>query len=196
MTRIEKLRSEVDKLYKAKNPNRDEWADWLYENHVVVVADYAVKLANRFNVDTDLSEAAAILHDIADTSTGRFNLEHEEQSLKIARKLMQYCGYSRKEIAIVVDDACKLHSCKKGDPLPQTDAGKILATADALAHVDDDKFYKFFREQFIKRGELSNKTREKSLAKLNRDYHRKIMFPQIKKEQKENYEKLKLFITS
>lgn len=193
MTRLESLEQEIRRLYKEKNPARADWADWLYENHVFVVGDHAKQLAERFNVDSELCQAAAMLHDIADSFMSRFDEEHENESLRMARKLLTKTDYTEEEIKIIVDDACTLHSCRDGDPLPQTDVGRILATADALAHIVDDKFYSFFKEHFEKEGRPNNV--EVSLKKLDRDYHSKILFDEIKEEQKDNYEKLKAFIS-
>lgn len=66
MSRIEQLKSKVDELYRAQSAGRANWADWLYANHVFVVADYAGQLAGRFHVRKDVAVAAAVLHDIAD----------------------------------------------------------------------------------------------------------------------------------
>ena len=52
MTKLDKLEEAVKKLYEAKNPERDGWADWMVDNHVFLVADYATDLANRFGANT------------------------------------------------------------------------------------------------------------------------------------------------
>ncbi|HSX15290.1 MAG TPA: HD domain-containing protein [Candidatus Saccharimonadales bacterium] len=141
MTRIQQLEESVRRQYAAKNPNRAEWADWLSENHVLVVANNASQLAKRFGGNEELARAAALLHDVADTVMDRFADEHEEASLEIARKTLRECGFSDADIGLVVDDAIRYHSCHDGR-VPQSLEGKILATADSLAHLNTD-FYIF-----------------------------------------------------
>ena len=43
MNRIEILKQKVVDLYEAKNPERADWADWFYENHVFLVAENILK---------------------------------------------------------------------------------------------------------------------------------------------------------
>lgn len=38
MNRTKKLELEIRKLYESKKPGRADWCDWLYENHVFLVA--------------------------------------------------------------------------------------------------------------------------------------------------------------
>ena len=68
MTRIQKLEHAVTDLYAAHNPERTDWADWLGENHVLLVADNAAGLAQRFGASQELARAGALLHDIAAAS--------------------------------------------------------------------------------------------------------------------------------
>src|SRR3989338_5736911 len=105
MKKIQILENKVRELYENANPNRAEWADWLWENHVLVVADYATELAKRFDANNDLAGTAALLHDIADAKMKRENKYHEEESLQIAREIMKESGFSDEDIRLVVDDA-------------------------------------------------------------------------------------------
>ena len=105
MTKAHHVEELVRELYEAKNTARDEWADWLYENHVLVVADKARLLAQTYSVDEDLSVTAALLHDIADAEMSRFDSDHEQRSLEIARGFMEQAGYKSHVVDMVVDDA-------------------------------------------------------------------------------------------
>lgn len=49
---LETLTQKVRELYEVRLPARDPWADWLYESHVFVVAEYARVYAERFGADT------------------------------------------------------------------------------------------------------------------------------------------------
>lgn len=189
MTRIETLENTVRELYAAKDPNRAAWADWLAENHVFVVADHATTLAERFGADKELARAAAMLHDIADAKMSRFTDSHAEVSLEIARDLLQQTGFNEDEIKLIVDDAIRYHSCHDGEA-PQSLEGKVLAAADSIAHLASD-FYVFAVWIFSKDGKSIEQIKEMVQKKLDRDFHNKILFDEIKNEYRTNYEILK-----
>lgn len=193
MTRIETLENIVRELYAAKNPERADWADWLAENHVFVVADHAAALAERLGADKELARAAAMLHDIADAKMSRFSDSHAEVSLEIARDLLQQTGFSEDEIKLIVDDAIRYHSCHDGEA-PQSLEGKVLATADSIAHIASD-FYVFAVWIFSKDGKSIEQIKEMVQKKLDRDFHNKILFREIKNEYHTNYEVLKQLFT-
>ena len=165
MTKLDKLEEAVKKLYEAKNPERDGWADWMVDNHVFLVADYATDLANRFGANTDLARAAALLHDIADCKMSRMDPGHEDESLKMARELMIQSGYTEEEISLVVDDAIRYHSCHDGKS-PESIEGKILATADSMAHLKTN-FYIHAAWAFGKTKTLQQ-LKERILKKIKR----------------------------
>lgn len=51
MSKLEQVQTKVRELYLSKNPKRDEWTDWLYENHVLVVAQKAHELAKKYGAN-------------------------------------------------------------------------------------------------------------------------------------------------
>lgn len=188
MNKIETLREKVKGLYEAKHEGRADWSDWLYENHVFVVADNARELSKRFGAGNDLAEAAAMLHDVADAVMSRFEDGHEVKSLDMALELLTESGFKESEIEIVLNDAIKNHSCYPGH-LPETLEGKIIATADAKAHLDTD-FYYFAQEQ-MKSHKTEAEFKTWVTEKISRDFNVKIFFPEIKEELKGFYETLK-----
>jgi HD superfamily phosphodiesterase len=70
MKRLELLEAEVCNLYKQQKFNKN-WRDWIYDNHVLLVANYSTDLANKYNANVELSRVAALLHDIADVKMER-----------------------------------------------------------------------------------------------------------------------------
>jgi putative nucleotidyltransferase with HDIG domain len=189
MARFDDLWKYVESLYNAKEAGRDEWADWLYPNHVVVVTRNAKAIAETKGADVELSQAAAVLHDVADFKMKRANPEHEQESLKVARELMEAYGYSDEEIALVVDDAIRYHSCH-GNERPKSKEGLVLATADSLAHLQTD-FYLFAAWQFGKSGRSSDDLKDWVLKKIERDLHSKISFDDIREAARPDYEMIK-----
>jgi putative nucleotidyltransferase with HDIG domain len=185
MSRLDALRKEVKALYEDKHPERADWADWLWEGHVRVVTEKAEAIAKRFGIDPELSQASALLHDIADATMKRENPKHGETSLQMAREMLAEHDFTEEEIAILVDDAIALHSCIDGKK-PKNDIGRVLATADALAHLETD-FYYFAAYMFGKQGKSFAEIRNWIQQKIERDYHDKICFPEIKKELEATY---------
>jgi putative nucleotidyltransferase with HDIG domain len=193
MTRIENLEAKVRKLYEAKDPNRADWADWLYDQHVFIVADNAESLAERFGANKEYARAAAMLHDIADAKMSRFDESHEDESLAISRHLLQESEYTPDEIALIVDDAIKFHSCHDGN-IPHSLEGKVLATADSLAHLTTN-FYETAATA-LKDEKTPEQIQQWVLKKLDRDFYNKVLFDEIKAEVQPHYERLKAQYTS
>lgn len=192
MTRLEQLKKKVNGLYLAKNESRADWADWVYDHHVFVVADYAGELADRFGANKELAMAAGMLHDIADAVMKWENPEHEERSMEIAAGLLRDVGFSDEEIKIVVD-AIRLHGCHNGSA-SATLEGKVLATVDALAHLKTD-FYNHAVEAFRAQKESAEDIKQWIFSKLERDFNAKILFDEVKEETRPDYEKLKSFFS-
>ena len=174
MERIERLEQAVADLYAAHHPKRADWADWLAENHVFIVADNASRLAKRYRANEELARAAALLHDIADTKMSRFADGHRDVSKAIARELMQKNGFTKDEISLTVDDAINLHGCYNG-AVPESIEGKILSTADSEAHLLTD-FYVFAAWSFGRAGKSLDDVKRYVLQKIERDFFVKIQF--------------------
>ncbi len=184
MSKIEQLEQRVRQLYSDKNPERADWADWLSEHHVFVVADNASRLARRFGGNEEMARAAGMLHDIADTRMSRFTDEHEGASLAIGRRLMAELGYSDDEIKLVIDDAVRYHSCHNGQ-VPASLEGKILAAADSLAHLQTD-FY-IYATWSMAKDESLEQIKKWVLKKIDRDFNAKLMFDEVKDELRQDY---------
>lgn len=194
MDRLAKLEAAVRELYAQQNPDRDRAADWMMDNHVAVVADNATALAQRFGANQELARAAALLHDIADVKMARASDQHEQASLDLARELLQQIEYSEEEIATVVDDAIRKHSCRNNER-PDSLEGKVLATADALAHMQTD-FYFFFAWLFGSGNSTYDRLREELIKKIERDFYRKICFDEVRVELQPRYDFLKECVPS
>ena len=192
MSRIDDVKEKVSELYRARSPHRAEWADWLFENHIFVVAENARRLSDRFGAKEDLAMAAAMLHDVADAVMLREDEKHEEESITIARRILSECAFSEEEISVIVADAIRFHGCH-GTNLPQTLEGKVMATADAMAHLQTD-FYDYSLRT-MQGKEPMTEICEWALKKIERDYQKKIFFDDIRNEVIKDYERVKLLFT-
>jgi putative nucleotidyltransferase with HDIG domain len=189
MNRLRFLEQSVRNLYEAKDPKRTDWADWLYQRHVFVVAAHAKALAAGMGASVELAQVAAMLHDVADAKMKRWDPEHKAESLRMARRLMEAAGYARDEVKLVVDDAVRLHSCHDGQR-PESLEGRVLATADALAHIKSD-FYLVVIWMLANDGQSMEEIKAWVLKKLERDFGAKMLFEEVKREAEPDYRMLK-----
>lgn len=186
--KLSRLRELVEDQYLQNVPARDDWADWLYTDHVLWVGEKTEQLCNRFKGNKEVAVAAALLHDIADSVMQRENPEHEQISLDIARRVCKKAGYSEEQIRIIVDDICLKHSCHNG-VVPQSHEGKIVATADACAHFETE-FYLYAFNHGSSFGDYAWMKQWMS-KKLDRDFRDKIFFDEVRREIEPIYHSLK-----
>lgn len=194
MNSLELLTQKVRELYGARQPARDPWADWLYETHVFVVAEYAKVYAERFGADTDTCVAASLLHDCADAVMKRSDAGHSEKSVEIAKKLLYESGFSDTRIQQIVNDILPRHSCRDG-VVPETLEGKVMATADAAAHLVTD-FYPEVTKRWRAEGRNMREHKEWMQEKIVRDFEVKIFSPNVREEVKEKYEGLQKMVNN
>lgn len=146
------------------------------------------EIAKRFSINSEMCFAAGMLHDLADSKLKRNDPIHEIESLTMASQLLAECAFSPTEINILVNDALKFHGCKNGQ-IPESDIGKVLATADAVVHIESD-FYKFATNALM--GEKTSEEINNWVSKkIDRDFNDKILFPEIKKEVEKRYLEIK-----
>ncbi len=128
----------------------------LYESHIKYVYDYAVKLCEGKNVDKEVVELSALLHDIAmtDINLGREN--HAHNGSIIAYDLLMKQGYPKDKCELV--SKCILNHSSKRKEYRTTTEEQILVDADGLSHFDSiesiyslaNKVYELSKEESIK----------------------------------------------
>lgn len=186
MTKYQTVHKLVEESYKKSELS---FAQWMWHNHVPVVAQNAEELSLRFGANLDIAVSGALLHDFGDAFVHRHSDEHEEISKIKATEILKQSGYSDEEITEVIESVIAPHSCKDGF-LPETLEGKVLATADALAHLTTD-----FYVQFAWMHLPENKNYDEFIAwvqeKLDRDFHKKVFFNEVKSEVRTRYEALR-----
>jgi HD superfamily phosphodiesterase len=188
MQKLELLRSKVSDMYRKHSPERSDWADWLYEHHIFLVAENAEVLSVRFGGSHDLVVAASLLHDIGDSVMKRFDPQHAGKSKEMATLILQDSGFTPEEIEIVVGDAIEYHGCKNGK-FPQTIEGKVMTTADAMAHLKSDFYDRALSE--MKKTETVEQIKRWALPKIERDFNDKIFFDEVRKEVEPDYKRVK-----
>lgn len=193
MQQLETLRQKVQDLYTSNDPNADVWIDWSYPNHVLVVAELAERICKKHGANAEFAIAGALLHDIADATMARKSPEHADESLAIAERLLQESGFSAEDMAFVINEVIKPHSCRETSPT--TIEGKAMATADGAAHFLTD-FYPLFCWRHYGPKDDYEAFKDWMRAKLEKDINKKFFFDDIKQEIMPRYEALKLVFFS
>ena len=179
MDKLEQIQRLVKELYESNQPGRDEIADWIYEHHVVVTAAYAADLTGEFGGDADFAVAGALMHDIGDAVMSRFADDFDEKSYAIAKEFMTKAGYTPDEQDFMIEEVIKPHSCHKGDRQPTDVNGKILATADAMAHLCTDAYLYWCWSHMFRSLTLAD-YKASALKKLERDFNDKIQWDEVR----------------
>lgn len=128
----------VDKIEKIKEIVRKELAFCSAHDfdHVMRVYNLALRLAEGENVDMEVIEAAALLHDIGgrrevDDPTGK--TDHAIESAEMAEPILSDLGYSPEKIKHI--QSCVISHRYRTDNKPQTREAEILFDADKLETV-------------------------------------------------------------
>lgn len=191
MDKLDKVRKEVHRLYTKKKQATDGLIEWIYQSHVLVVAKNAEYLAKESKADVVYSVAGALLHDIADTEMDRSNPQHEARSVDIAREVLSKSGFSKENIEEIIKEVISPHSCTH--TMPTLLEGKVLATADALAHFQTE-FYTYFAWNHLGANNYKE-FKHWVLEKVERDLNKKIFFASSKKKIRKEYEAIKLLFS-
>ena len=166
-----------------------EFVKWMRMNHVPIVAQNAERLTKLYKGNPDYSVAGAWLHDLADVSVERDNPKSEEISIQRAEEVLICASYTQQDIRLVIHEVLLPHSCHPGN-IPNLLEGKILSTADALAHISTD-FYTQLCWLHIPSGKTYEEFRSWVKEKIERDFRVKIFFDEVRDEVKDKYRAIK-----
>lgn len=179
---------EVEALHRASaNPCLREW---FYEGHVEVVADYAAKIAAREGVGMRVPVLAGLLHDIARTVMVEDEPQLTEDSERMAREVMARHGVSGGD----ADHVCAImavHSCR-GEKGPTTAEGRVMVTADAMAHLMTDFYFILPFKGWLFGGLSFEAYKQWVLEKTARDFGKKLKFEVERKEAAPRVEALRV----
>ncbi len=182
--------TKVAELVKDAYENSQEWfGKWMWKNHVPVVAKKTEELSNRFGAKTDISVAGAWLHDFGDAFVHRNSAEHASITVEKSSQVLEKAGYSREEIKEILEEVIAPHSCRDGF-IPTQIEGKVMATADALAHITTD-FFVHFTWMHLPENKNFEEYREWVSKKIEHDFNKKIFFDEVRAEVKHRVEVLK-----
>lgn len=106
----------------------------IYREHIQYVYKYVVMLSKDKNVEGEVLELAALLHDISMTDMSLDRSRHNEYGAGIAEQLLRESNYPEDKTELV--KRCILNHSKRRQQYRSTEEEQILVDADGLSHFD------------------------------------------------------------
>ena len=190
MTKLTKKENSIIKKVHdfVKQESVGQFEDDVFENHIMNVKNFAIKLSEHYKANKFAIILACYLHDLTIIQE-KTNVDHEIKASKFARKyLTDEFSLDAKLINLICD--CIL--CHRGskDRKRKSIEAKIVACADAMDHIDRSlaMFYRISkRENFRESVNWLN-------AKLDRGW-KKLELPEAKQLVKKKFLAMKLMLT-
>ena len=133
---VEKMRQEImdrsARFEEQTKGTKDEYN--IYREHIQYVYKYVVMLSKDKNVDREVLELAALLHDISMTDMALDRSRHNEYGAEIAEQLLRENNYPEEKTQLV--KRCILNHSKRRQQYRSTEEEQILVDADGLSHFD------------------------------------------------------------
>ena len=133
---VEKMRQEImdrsARFEEQTKGTKDEYN--IYREHIQYVYKYVVMLSKDKNVDREVLELAALLHDISMTDMALDRSRHNEYGAEIAEQLLRENNYPEDKTQHV--KRCILNHSKRRQQYRSTEEEQILVDADGLSHFD------------------------------------------------------------
>ena len=136
---VEKMRQEImdrsARFEEQTKGTKDEYN--IYREHIQYVYKYVVMLSKDKNVDREVLELVALLHDISMTDMALDRSRHNEYGAEIAEQLLRENNYPEDKKQLV--KRCILNHSKRRQQYRSTEEEQILVDADGLSHFDTVK---------------------------------------------------------
>jgi HD superfamily phosphodiesterase len=190
MTATLKRIAQIAREYYEKPNPVINWNEWVLHGHNEVVDYWVTELAKKYTFDVEAVRIAAHLHDISYAWTSKNDPTQEHQALKKAREILLSEGFEENRIKFIVDDIIAGHGMHDGQE-PDLVEAKVLATADAMAHLTTDFYLVMDWNHYLFENKNSGDYRKWVLKKLERDFYNKIFFDDFREIAKPYYEALK-----
>ena len=133
---VEKMRQEImersARFEEQTKGTKDEYN--IYREHIQYVYKYVVLLSKDKNVDKEVLELSALLHDISMTDMTLDRSRHNEFGADIAEQLLRESNYPEDKVQLV--KKCILNHSKRRSEYRTTEEEQILVDADCLSHFD------------------------------------------------------------
>ena len=173
-----------EEVLKIDEEDRKRRGFSFYEEHIKYVVSTAIDLAIKYDADLEITELAALLHDISIIAAVGPRDEHHIYGASIAEELLTKYNYPQDRLERVKQ--CILNHRGSVCLEKNTIEEEIIADADAIAHFDNIPilFYTALRRKNLNM-EDSKKWLKK---KLEKDYNK--LSERTKLELKDKYENI------
>ena len=168
-------------IKKAEQYVKSQYRKDFYKFHVMVVKKCALRLADQLGGDKEILELAVLFHDSTINTHG--NRIHHITGAESAERFLTKEDYPQERIEHVKQ--CIL-THRVNDEVPKSLEAKILASADAEAHLRTFPFIAHILITNIGMEEAINALKEK----IDRNWNKK-MLPESKETVKEHYKIIK-----
>ena len=121
-----------DNFEKETKGTKDEYN--IYREHIQYVYKYVMLLSKNKDVDNEVLQLSALLHDIAMTDRNLDRSKHNEYGSEIAEQFLRENNYSEDKIEFV--KKCIFNHSSKRAEYRTTEEERILVDADGLSHFD------------------------------------------------------------
>ena len=133
---VEKMRQEImdrsARFEEQTKGTKDEYN--IYREHIQYVYKYVVMLSKDKNVDREVLELVALLHDISMTDMALDRSRHNEYGAEIAEQLLRENNYPEDKTQLV--KRCILNHSKRRQQYRSTEEEQIIVDAEGLSHFD------------------------------------------------------------
>ena len=133
---VSKMKQEIinrsNSFEEQTKETKDEYN--IYREHIQYVYKYVCLLSKDKNVDHEVLELSALLHDIAMTDRTLDRSKHNEYGSEIAEQLLRENNYPEDKVQFV--KKCILNHSSKRAEYRTTEEERILVNADGLSHFD------------------------------------------------------------
>ena len=133
---VDKMREEIinrsNMFENLTKGTKDEYN--IYREHIRYVYDYVMLLSKDKDVDVEVLQLSALLHDIAMTDINLDRRKHNEDGALIAEQLLRDNNYPEDKISLV--KKCILNHSSKRKEFRTTEEENIIVDADCLSHFD------------------------------------------------------------
>lgn len=186
MEKHEIVLNEVSELYTTATTSMGKW---MWRNHTQWVADKAKTLAKKYEANAEEVYCAALLHDLGDSRYERGHEDFDTWSWNTSKAILKKAEFRKAERDEILE-AIRTHSCHVGH-LPTMIEGKVLATADAMWHLQTSFFPVIC---YMNRPDNTHTYKEWQKwfdGKIERDFDVKIFFEDEKEEVRKDYDALR-----
>ena len=167
---------------------KSECDTWNWHYHIIPVVKYSKLLARELHVSEEISELAALLHDIGRIRFGSHN--HEITGINEAARILEMAGYTD-QVINEIKHCIETHR-GNGPIKPKTIYAKITASADALSHFDI--IPAMIQAGLIREENDIEKAVNWVSQKIERDFHEKLLISHARNLAKNKYDAFRILI--